>query len=47
MAASDPRVRMLSLGIVVQVLSKPSLDLGYAHTLAFVIIGDLVAVDLA
>jgi hypothetical protein len=38
---------MLSLGVVVQVLSKPPLDLGYAHILTFVIIGDLVAVDLA
>jgi hypothetical protein len=38
---------MLSLGIVVEVLPKPPLDLGYAHTLAFVIIGNLVAVDLA
>src|ERR1700720_3748726 len=38
---------MLCLRIVVQVLAEPSLDLCYAHPLAFVIVGHLIAVDLA
>src|SRR5260370_11206103 len=34
-------------GVVVQVRREPSLDLSYAHPLAFVIVGDLISVDLA
>src|SRR6185312_6827585 len=34
-------------GVVVQVLAEPALDLGHAHPLAFVVVGDLIAVDLA
>ena len=38
---------MLFRRVVVQVLSEPSLDFGYAHSLAFAVVGDLIAVDLA
>src|SRR5260370_42063812 len=34
-------------GVVVQARREPSLVLSYAHPLAFVIVGDLIAVDLA
>jgi hypothetical protein len=40
-------VRMLFRRVVIQVLPKPSLDLSHAHPFAFVIVGDLIAVDLA
>lgn len=41
------RNRMLFCRIVVQVLSEPSLDFRYAHPFTFVIVGNLIAVDLA
>jgi hypothetical protein len=45
--ATSGTTRMLFCRIVVQVLAEPSLDLRHAHPLAFVIVGDLIAVDLA
>ena len=39
--------RALFLGVVVQILPEPSLNFCHAHRLAFTVIGDLVAVDLA
>src|ERR1700730_5034608 len=38
---------MLFRRLVVQILPEPSLDFCHAHPLAFVIVGDLIAVDLA
>src|ERR1700749_4721201 len=34
-------------GIVVQVLSEPSLNFSHAHSLAFAVIGNLIAVNFA
>ena len=42
---SVPQIRMLCRGIIVQVGPEPALDLDYAHSLALVIVGHLVAVD--
>jgi hypothetical protein len=42
-----PHVQMLFRRVVVQILPEPSLDFCHAHPLAFVIGGDLIAVDLA
>src|SRR4030088_510908 len=42
-----PQVQMLFRRVVVQILPEPSLDFCHAHPLAFVIVGDLIAVDLA
>ena len=33
--------------VVVQILPQPSLDFRHTHPLAFLIVGDLIAVDLA
>jgi hypothetical protein len=40
-------VRMLLGRVVIQVLPEPSLDFRHAHPLAFAVVGNLVAVDLA
>jgi hypothetical protein len=40
-------IQTLFRGIVVQVLSKPSFDFGYAHSFAFAVVGDLITADLA
>lgn len=37
----------LFFGIVVQVRTEPSLNISQAHPLAFLIVSDLIAVDLA
>jgi hypothetical protein len=39
--------QLLLCRVVIQVLPEPSLDLYHAHALAFAIVGDLIAVDLA
>ena len=41
------RPNRLPFWVVVEVLPEPPLDLCHAHPLAFVIVGDLKAVDLA
>src|SRR5580658_3880840 len=46
-SAMQPEQSLLFHRVVVQVLSEPSLDFSYAHSLAFAIVDDLVAVDLA
>ena len=43
----DTSGETLLRGIVVQVLSEPSFDFGYAHPFAFAIVGDLITTDLA
>lgn len=45
--AAGAGTQVLLRRIVVQVLPEPSLDLGYAHSLAFAVVGDLIAVDFA
>jgi hypothetical protein len=45
--ANGHRSRWLFRRVVVQILPEPSLDFCHAHPLAFVIVGDLIAVDLA
>src|SRR4029077_10599191 len=42
-----PQVQMLFSKVVIQVLPEPSLDFCHAHPLAFAVVGNLVAVDLA
>jgi hypothetical protein len=34
-------------GVVIQILPEPSLNFCHAHPLAFVIVGDLIAIDLS
>jgi hypothetical protein len=46
-ARSAIHIHKLLRGIVVQVLSQPSFDFGYAHPFAFAIVGDLITTDLA
>src|SRR5580704_11658399 len=47
--ADIARVRrsFLLFRVVIQVLTEPPFDFSHTHTLAFVIVGDLIAVDLA
>jgi hypothetical protein len=40
-------ILMLFRGVVVQVLPEPSLNFSYAQSLAFAVVGHLVAVNLA
>ena len=44
---SGDRILKLLPRIVVQVLSEPSFDFSYPHSLAFAVVGNLVAVDFA
>ena len=47
MATNGHSVLILFRRVVVQIRPEPSLDLSYAHPFTFVIVGDLIAVDLA
>ena len=46
-AFADTAYHSLFVRVVVQVWAEPALDLGHGHAFALVIVGDLVAVDLA
>ena len=45
--AAGAGIQLLFRRVVVHVLPEPSLDFGYAHSLAFAVVGDLIAVDFA
>jgi len=45
--AGNQKSRWLFRWVVIQVLPEPSLDFSYTHSLAFAVVGDLVAVNLS
>jgi hypothetical protein len=46
-AGVEPEIPMLFCRVVIQILPEPALDFAHAHSLAFAVVGDLIAVNLA